>query len=200
MSQQQAFGDSAPAPIPQSMELILTIDASNQASVDFTSVITSDYSTYKIIGSGIQLTDAGGQGLLMRCSTDNGATFDSGTSYAFNELWLGSDSNQDWNRQAAATSLLVMFPGPTNAVASNSGAFDMDLFNMNSSTLNATFLAEASSNKIVPEDPPDPAVYTNYNIRFSGLYNVLGTVNAIRFLANSGNIIAGKFSLYGIRQ
>ncbi len=142
----------------------------------------------KVVGTGIQLVNNGGQALWLRCSTDGGATFDTGNNYSYNEQYYGSDSSNDWNRSSADSKMIVMLPYPDSSTSTNSGSFEINLYNMGNASLHATFIGEVTANQ----------VNTNYNIRFSGSYNVTGAVNAIRFLGATANIFSGNFYLYGI--
>lgn len=175
-------------PAPSNFTLISTTTAANQATVDITAGFSSTYKMMKIIITGLQLANAGGQALWMRCSTDGGGTFDAGNNYAYNNQYYASDSSTDWNRSGADSKILLVFPGPLSSSSTDSGSVDMDIFNISQATLYTTFL----SNNVID------AAGVNSNQRVSGSYKQAASVNALRFLAASGNVISGKFYLYGI--
>lgn len=172
----------------QSLQLISTSTATNQASVDITSGLSSSYKMMKVIGTGIQLVNAGGQALWLRCSTNGGSTFDTGNNYSYSEQYFGSDSSNDWNRSSADSHVLLVQPYGDSATSTNSNSFELDIFNISSTTLYTTFIATCTAN--------NGAI--NYSIRVSGSYNVNSSVNALRFLGANGNIVKGNFSLYAL--
>lgn len=182
------FTVGAATAVPGNFTLISTTTASDQANVDIVSGLSSSYKMMKIIATGIQLVNNGGQALWMRCSTNAGVSYDTGNNYSYNEQYFGSDSSNDWNRSSADAKMIVMIPYPDSATSTNSGSFEMSLYNISNAALHATFMADVTANQTT----------TNYNIRFSGSYNVTGAVNGIRFLGANGNIFAGNFYLYGV--
>jgi hypothetical protein len=168
--------------------LISTTTASNQATAVITSGLSSTYKQMKIVITGLQLVDGGGQALWLRCSSDGGSTYDSGNNYSYNNQYFGSDSSNDWNRSSADSHILVVFPTPISANATDSGSVELDLFNVGQATLYTTFLGDATANKAA----------VNYTQRISGSYNQAVTVNALQFLGANGNIFTGNFYLYGL--
>ena len=173
---------------PPFMTLVSTTVASNQATVDLTAGLSSAYKWMKIVATGIQLANNGGQALWMRFSNDGGLTYDTGNNYSYNEQFFGSDSNNDWNRSSADGKILVMLPYPDSVTATNSGSLEIDLYNVNSASMFTTMQGLVTANQVA----------VNYSIRFSGSYNIVTTTSAIRFLGANGNIIAGNFYLYGV--
>ncbi len=168
--------------------LIASKTATNQAAVVFTTELLGTYRYFKVIGTGIQLVNGGGQALWMRCSTDGGATYDSGNNYSYSEQYFASDSGNDWNRSSADGKILLIIPYGDSSTSTNSNSLDLDLFNVNNAALHFTCLGKATSNQLA----------VNADIRHSGSYNVTGAVNGIQFLGANGNIFTGTFALYGI--
>jgi hypothetical protein len=168
--------------------LVDTQTASNQASVAFTTGISSTYKQMKIVMTGLRLVDSGGQALWMRCSTNGGSSYDSGANYSYNEQYFGSDSSNDWNRSSADSRILLVFPTPISANATDTGSMELDIFNLGQATYYMTVLGNATANKAA----------VNYTMRISGSYNVASSVDAFQFLGATANIFAGNFYLYGL--
>lgn len=168
--------------------LLQTKTASNQATVVFTG-ITSAYKMYRVLINGLQVAQGGGTFLRLRCSTNNGVSYDSGNNYSFTQTYHGSDSSQDWNRSSAASGIELILPTPDSAVTTDNGYLDIALANLASTTQFKLLSAQAS------------VISTTACIdtEIAGSYNIATAVNAIQFDTNTAtNIFAGTFELYGI--
>ena len=173
-------------------ELISSATASSDATIEFNN-LSSTYSEYLVVMAGIvPVTDA--THLYMRMSTDNGSSFDAGsTDYRY--ACVSNQSN--------ATTL----SGPTGTSAGTTQiqitreAMDSDVshvnFNCNlwlydpmdaqSTFCNWTLAHERSSATLT---------FTSG----AGQMYAAGAVDAIQFLCSSGNIESGEFYLYGMRK
>lgn len=177
-----------PASSGGSWSLIGTATASNQAAVVFTSGISATYKQMKVLITGLQLVDNGGQALWLRCSSNGGSSYDSANNYSYNNQYFASDSGNDWNRSSADSHILIVFPTPISANATDSASVELDIFNLSQSTLYTTVLGDATANKAA----------INYTERISGSYNQAASVNALQFSGANGNIFKGNFYLYGL--
>lgn len=164
--------------------------ASNSASLDFTSCLTSDFDEYEI--HFVQILPAtNAAGLRMRCSTDGGSTYDSGSNYswaAFGHTNAGSATQGS----QSDTSIGLLY---------------QSLYNVHSSSGKYTFVNPAGASEwkqiygnhqmMVSVDQTGSPAEGGIN---SGLYRSTTAVNAIRFLMTSGNITSGTIRVYGIAK
>lgn len=161
------------------------------SSVDFGSTyLTSDFDAYmvEIIGAS---PASDGVSLLMRVSTDGGSTFVSSGSYDYASVGRTAGAAAlDQSGTSGTSILLSVNNGLGNATGEGFGAtvFIRDpLKNISSQyTLIDWRLSGLSS-------APDP-----YFLDGMGVYSATTTVNGIRFLMSSGNILRGRFNLYGL--
>jgi len=169
--------------------LLGTGTASSSATLDFTSLITSTYATYFFeIDDIAPATD--GAILIVRTSTDNGATYDAGAS------------DYQWRVETQGVG--------TGTVKSATGDTADASIRIGSAVGNDT--AEGISGRVTLRSPLGTARY-KYLVHESVQENVSGAqfttdgqgtrlstgdVTAIRFLFDSGNIASGKIRMYGI--
>lgn len=165
--------------------LLGTGTASASASLDFTSLMSSTYSSYRVEFEGIYPTSS--SAFYMRVSTDNGSSWKSGASDYTIALNFSNYFTTDtsWNRlTTGAIAQFQINPGlDPNAVDATSGSIDM--FDTNSTT--------AHPAKIFVNTFWKQTTYVG-----AGRYNNVGTaVNAIQFFMSTGTIAAGTIRLYG---
>lgn len=169
------------------MQLIQTISASNDATIDFTTGIDSTYDTYvvKIVNLNSASDDVN-----LRIRVLISGTPETGASdYAYDILRVtagtvtSSNSNSD--------SILIMTTGGigSNAGRSYSGSFEF--YNPSSTSEQKHFIGKG--------------VYTRANgvqqmDSFGGRYTDTVAFDGIRIFLSSGNIASGEFSLYGIKK
>lgn len=173
--------------------LVSAQSASNDASIDFTSVsVSSTYEHYILeINDLIPATD--GAVVHLRTSADGGTTFDS------------SASDYGW------CSLSMLDSGTTVTGANDSADSEIDLTSATTSAGNGTGEAFNSTVKIY-----HPAGSLNTIIEYSSPFLNTGTVltyaagsgqratsaavNALQILMSTGNITSGEFRLYGVKK
>lgn len=167
--------------------LISSQTASNSSSINFTG-LTNGYSAYKLIISNLTAS-TNATSLLLRCSTNNGSSYDSGNNYQWGNLLVVNGTPNTGGAGGNGASSITLSNG---SVVSNT--------NGQTTNLELTFFAPNSSS---------PACFSflgqMYNtagndwtsIYGGGTYNN-GSVNAIQFLMSGGNIGAGSFTLYGL--
>ena len=172
------------------LELISTATASNDATVEFTG-LSSSYRWFIVeISNLVVATDD--VDLLMRTSTDNGTTWDSGASdYVFVHRGRRISANLA-GYNYAIDFMRITAGGSTrsigNATNENMCATVM-LFNP--SDTNYTFMQARSSWMAASGDFSSSCL--------SGIRLSAADVDAIQFYLDSGNITSGRFTLYGVK-
>ncbi len=178
---------TVPAVTPGTLVLIGHVTASNQATVDFTSLSLSGYSHLTLVATSvIPITD--NVQLYMRFST--GGTFDSGTNYLVNDF---------------------RFTNTASGIDGNGSLTAIPLTGVNEVLGTA---ANATVNTKVTIYEPAGATYKYINGEWCGRMHSgtflsgitgaywanTGAIDGIRILCASGNISSGKFLLYGVKN
>lgn len=191
----QSNGASAPswvaAPAASAMTLLSTATASASSSIDFTG-LSSTYRTYIVyISNCVPTVD---DDLMIRTSTNNGSSFDSGASNYVTQMNSVLSGTQNINFISGATNGTRIWITPANNISStaNLGGYSGAITILNPSNASNTVITAFGS-------------FTNVSGTHSctscagARLNSSGAVNAIRFFMNNGNTIAsGIFKLYGI--
>ena len=173
------------------MVLLTTETASSSATIDFTSLIDSSYSSYifKFINIHPQ-TD--GQQFRFQTSINSGSSYGvTITSTYFiayhnegdTETSLGYITGSD---QAQTTNFMVLGSGDAENDSGISGT--MTLFNPSSTTFVKHFMARTIN---------DPSAYAQDEFT-AGYFNTTSAIDAIQFKMASGNIDAGVIKMYGV--
>ncbi len=169
--------------------LIQSQTASNQASVDFTSGLTSSYKLFKLYITGLQCVISGGSYVKILCSTNGGSTYDTGANYSFNTQYYGSDASNDWTRATSANDLKWLHNAvPSSLTSTDTGSSEILITGLSSSAQYKQFRCISSTNI--------GSIMFEFNS--GGSYNVATAVNAFRISHSTGNIFLGTFSLYGL--
>lgn len=169
--------------------LISSATANSSANIDFKD-LSSTYFTYIVIIDNYQpVTDTAR--LRMRTSTDNGISFDSSSGdYSFNG-WIvtntGLASEADGANASELTILGSSSAPPGNATNETCSAF-VNIYNPSA----ADYTRIVSFTEII-DSSGDPNIAC-----FSAPRREAVAVDAIRFIASTGNISTGEFRLYGI--
>lgn len=178
--------------------LITPTTASNSATIDFTSGISSTYDDYVIVITRlVPATNA--TALLMQMSVDSGANFITAAgSYLYAVYAQGSDAATYGTNSAGDTSMNISGSAGNgiSSTAGNGGAnFTIYLRNPSSAS---------SVNKLADWNGGlggNSAFQMTVGAGEGANATLKGSpVNAIRFLMSSGNITSGSFALYGIRK
>lgn len=168
-------------------KLLSTAVANNSATVDFTG-IDGAYDDYVVLLDNV--VPAASATLRMRTSSDNGSTFDAGTSdYVYSGVTantagtIGSNSN-------SGTSFINLSSSSLSATASDGGC---------SGSISITTPSGAATKQInadlLHSNGTSVTLVQTCAIRAS-----TAVVNAIRFLMSTGNIASGTLKLYGIKK
>jgi hypothetical protein len=172
------------------VELSRQVISSSVATVNFTSFISSTYASYEVELLGVQ--PASSSNLYMRTSTNNGSTYDAGTSYNYGTLNLRMDGSAALvtTNVAAAAQIIITANGAN--ISQNGTAGVYGLIKLLNPTAAARFMAiwdasfvSTSSNSVV-------------RIWGGGNFVTEQDVDAFQFLFSTGNIASGTFILYGI--
>lgn len=174
--------------------LIMTRRASASSSLDFTSIITSQYNEYMfVLEDMVPGTDD--TRLFIRTSTDNGATFDSGTDYAVvnKRAIAGSATVSAVDSFSGGNGIVIGDATATNGFGNAAGeSFSgvVKLFNPLGTSLK----------KIITFDVAGFIAAGNLaSFNGAGARNATADIDAVRFLMASGNIASGVIRCYGIK-
>ena len=170
-----------------SLTLISSVTASNSASVNFTSGITSTYDTYVVYGEGIVPAEDDRE-MGMRTSTDGGSSFDS------------SSGNYNWILNEYQTASLA---GGDSASDTSGKMCAAGIGNASGESFNFKAYIHAPSNASLQTLIDGESVFMRAtgvlrHNRFSIRRISAADVDAIQFIMSSGNITSGRFSLFGI--
>lgn len=160
---------------------------SAKSELDFK--LSGNYDSYQIkFHSLIPGTDA--QGLNMRMSTDNGATFDAGASAYRWTTWTFTDTPTTGHLSDQADSEMTL---TSTAVLGNATG-------ENANGVITIWNPFSSSYKVVGAEVwfKDSGARAVQN-HAAATYESTSIVNAVRLFITSGNIASGIFKLYGVR-
>jgi len=183
----QSNGSSAPSWVAAgsgALTLLSTVTASNSATVDIETTLSSTYDAYIIVASGVTPSTSG-VSLLSRFkvagSYVTAATYDNHIDNSST-----SDGANVYN-SSINTSELRIAQGLEN-VSTDSFDFTLHIHTPSSTAFYKKIYWLGVSNSGVDIRRQDGI----------GMLENAGAVTGVRFLASSGNILAGKFRLYGI--
>ncbi len=157
--------------------------ASNSASIVFTGLDNS-YVAYKIWLTGL-VAGTNNATLQLRCSTDNGSTYDSGALYAYGWNDVNMATGTSASTGSASATKIFLFSG-MSSTSTTPQNFDVTLFSPDTGIFAASYEGVGYSGNW-------------YSYAGGGTYSV-STVNAVQFSMTSGNIASGTFTLYGINM
>ncbi len=174
---------SSPAGSGSSLFLIQSQAASNSANISFTGISTT-YLSYMVIITGMQpATNTANLQLLY--STNGGSSYIS-TNYLSGTLYNAITGTTFSNANSTSD---IRLSGPI----SSSGFYQGYLFFTGVDSAGFAYVKGTSS-----WNDTTLAAYANGHT--AGLNNGNTAINAIRFVMSSGNITAGTFTLYGIKE
>lgn len=163
--------------------------ASNSAALDFTSLITSDYNKYVFELQDIRLATAG-EDLLARTSTNNGSSFDNNTNnYSSNYTTVDSAGTETNSGASNRTSHIIGVALGNLATGAFCG--QMCLYNP---------LGTTNFKNITNEGCYENNAGNLVWISGGGRRNAAADIDAVRFLASSGNITSGTIRMYGVKN
>ena len=186
----QSNGASAPTWVTASagaLTLLSTVTASNSATVDVETTFSSTYDAYLIVGTGITQTAVESLNARMKI----GGTYISTATYKYHiHAMVSASAAYDAVVSSAASEILVSGQYPSTG-AEQSIDFIMRVYTP----------ASTAFTKMI--DWQGVTTTNNSPIRLMGFsgagYNTgTGALTGMRFLFGTGNILAGKFRLYGL--
>lgn len=168
---------------PQTWTLISTATASGAAAVDFTD-LTSDYAYYVLVGVNVRSNSTVTE-LVLRTSTDNGATFAS-SGFDYRYAYTSFYGSTVTGGVAGSPSYISLTP--ESAAATGEAALQVVIQN-----------AGTENNCIIRSEYVDTSSALR-RVLSSGRRNSATAVNAIRlYNTNIGNTTSGTFYLYGVK-
>lgn len=165
------------------VQLIATGTASSSATIDFTG-LSSTYSSYFVIMDSI-VPQTSTANLNFRISTD-GSTYQ--TSAYFYSGWQVTSAGTTGALSAASAAQILLANSMSNTSTDGLSGI-IEIYNPSQSATSHKFTYRTE--------------YTDsgggHNCNTGGaLWNTTTAITAIRFLFSSGNIVSGKFKLYGV--
>lgn len=170
--------------------------ASNSASLDFTTGITSTYDDYVIRYTNL-LPQTSAQALRMQFSTDGGANYDSGNNYQDFNFRYGTNASATAGA-TAGTGIDLTFSSDaslSNTASKGGVSGQCTLVNPLSGVINTQVTGGSGI-----LDAGTVGAFTGLAGIFAGHYTVATAVNAFRVLFDSGNIVSGVVRLYGVEK
>lgn len=161
--------------------------ATSSASLDFTSLITSQYDIYEFEFINI-VPSTNNVRFYMRMSEDNGATFVTGSVYTHSQFRQRAGASANSGAEVGSEAIQIDLMGDTMPNSGNrtfNGS--ITLFHPLGSTYYKDILGHVR-------------FYNgsqNIQILLQGQYGDTSPVDAVRFLMSSGNIASGEIHLYG---
>ena len=175
-----------PAVASGALTLLSTVTASNSATVDVETTFNSTYDSYLLVISGMTVqTD----NTNLDCQLKVGGAYDTGNNYKWEQLEVRNAISALYSQGGTSVGLIEMINNMSNAAASSYHA-KMEI----NSPASTAFMKTVSwhSHSIGTGTPHPEEVFG------SGANAATTALTGIRFLMSSGNIVAGKFRLYGI--
>lgn len=161
--------------------------ASSSATLDFTTFYSSTYDDYQFhIVDLVVATD--NVQLLCRLSTDGGSTYISTSDYYSALVGIQNDGSSTTN-SANGTSAWELAKSVDNSSARS---------------INGDLIFRSLASTALHKTVHGPIAYSNQSFvvgaLVQGLYTGTTAVNAIRFLASSGNLASGTIRVYGVAK
>lgn len=167
--------------------LIASATASNDATVVFTNLDSTYHMIQIVLGNMVPVDDS--VDLILRTSTNNGSSYDSGASdYSWMNMGYRSNSSGTDVSEVGSTVTEIQLCCDTQGSATNeSGSWN--IFLMNQSVAAYTYMVYNGSY--------ENSLGQFITIAGSGVRHSAADVNAIQFKYTSGNIERGDIRVYG---
>lgn len=170
------------------LTLLQTVEITTAvANVDLTQFDAALYNSYTVTVDGL-LGSVAGQQMWARCSSDGGATFDSGNNYNYSGAIWGSSGFSTGYQGEAADHMVIALNGQGGAASTYNTAHRLQIGKPNVAQYKA-ILADGYGQST-----------DDHSYRYTGgaAWSSTATLNALRFYLQTGNMIAGIFKLYGL--
>jgi len=172
------------APAAGALVFLSTVTASNSATVDVETTFDSTYDVYKLIISG--LTEVNDNGSIM-ISMKIGGSYITTATYVYHHS--NPTSNSTAYAGTASTADTTIYLDTVGNAANRSADYEITIFNPSSTAFSKQITWHGTT------------IRTNgraVNSSGGGHNTGTGALTGIRIAVDSGNILAGKFRLYGI--
>jgi hypothetical protein len=167
--------------------LLATTDASSTTTITFTG-LSSTYAAYKLIITNL-VPGTVGTNFLMRCSTNNGSSYDSSSNYAWVEHFTKMNAATSTADVASASDTAIQLIAGGNVSTTAGQSVNMEV----------TFFAPATAvtQAFYWEGDTYSAGNGWFYINGGAVYGTT-TVDALAFFMSAGVMVTGKFKLYGL--
>jgi len=167
--------------------LLETITASDDATIDFESGIDGTYQNYAILFSGLVPASNDTQ-IFFRVTTDSGSSYEEGTNYRYSTHGLTDNGTEGLTGSTGDDKILLA--GKTFGTGTGANGLGTIYIGQPS---NSSYFTVVSA-LIASADNADRSAIGHTG----GIYKATTAVDGFRLLMNSGNIALGVFKLYGI--
>ncbi len=172
---------------PQEVVTLSKPTVSNVASVSFTSLISSNFSVYRIMCRNI-IPVTNSTALLLTLSTNNGSTY-LNTNYKW--IYYAGESGGFAGIVNSNSASSIEISGGLSSTTSTGLSIDIDLFDLNQSTFNP---------KVRTFGIDDGANAASRMIWGTGTNTTTTAITAVKLAMSSGNISSGTINLYGVAR
>jgi hypothetical protein len=173
---------------PRTYVLLSKQAASASNTIDFNSVITSNFKTYLVA---LRNVVSGTNNVTFQClfSTNNGSSY-LGSAYGWSNTFVPAGSTKSTNGNAS-TDTSITIVGAISSTASRALSGDLIFFELGSGVLQPRYMGTVAY---------DNQAGANETFLTMGMNTGVTAVNAIRFQMSSGTIASGTFTLYGVSE
>lgn len=171
-------------------EIIETIEASNDATVDFTSGIDSTYKAYitlleKVVPSNDNVN------LHLRVSTNTGSSWHAGASDYSHSRFVFSDGGSSVGGALGASAIVLNGTSTWGSDTGEGGQGFVLVTSPSDTTIHTYVTARLTYN--------EPTAGRTGQALSGGKYKSTTAIDGIRLYFSSGNIESGTFKLYGVK-
>lgn len=177
------------------LQLIESVAVSSDTSIDFTTSIDSTYAAYLLVITGL-VVQADDVEIWLRISDDGGSTWKSGaTDYSWCFHYAASDGGTGVLNDNS-DSEINLAGGTTASAAQGNASGEHSGFHI---------LINNPSNAALPTSiewtgSHDEAAGPIRAVQGAGRYNTAAAIDGIRILAESGNLVSGRMTLFGLKH
>ena len=184
---------------PTNLVLIKTITISDDATVSFVNgassvVLDGTYKVYKIIGTGITVTESDGIHFTFNASIDTGSNYNvdkTNTGFKVNLSTSGDANTSTTLYNANSTAAVNLLSNMDGNEANNQANFEMTLYDL-ANTANFKFARTLGSYKRTGSYAELSDVTT--------MMESTSAIDAIQFAVSASNMDTGQISLYGVKS
>jgi len=172
--------------------LLTETTASGESTIDVLG-LTNEYAMYKFIWNGLQPTLDSSTDLWVRTDSDNGVSFDAGTSdYSWGVHRISFEFIPDHVIQNDTSDSQIQINGDDSLGENPNELMDLELTLFNPS---GTEYTKFKWETTYFENGKDGEHISGFGMRKSA-----ADVDAVRFLYSAGNIAVGTLKVYGVRK